>query len=186
MEIRRLALGALDDLESLFTCTPSSDHCRCMWFLKSVKAFHADGASGNWSDFVRLARSSDLPLGLLAYDGGAAVGWCAAGPRSRYTRAIATPTYRGRDPDEDGDVWLVPCFFIRPQSRGQGVTRRLLQGAVELARANGARAVEAFPYTDGRRRGGDVQVGFAPVFAELGFRSIRSPSSSRTVMRLTL
>jgi GNAT superfamily N-acetyltransferase len=184
--IRPLTIENMGHLDALFSCTPSSDHCRCMWFLKSVKAFHADGGLGNWRDLVGLAKSSELPLGLLAYNGDTPVGWCATGPRSRYIRATATPTYRGRDPDEDKAVWLVPCFFIHPAARGQGLTTKLLEAAVELARIRGASAIEAFPYTSAKRRGGDTQVGFASVFAALGFQTIRNPSPTRSLMRLNL
>jgi hypothetical protein len=55
-----------------------------------------------------------------------------------------------RDPAEDDDVWLVPCFFVRVGERGQGITSALLDAAVELAREHGATAVEGFPRSAGQ------------------------------------
>ena len=88
-----------------------------MWFIIPVKEYHAAGSEGNRASFSDLIVSSDNPVGLLAKLDDQPVGWCAVGPRSRYVRAIKTPTYKGRDPAEDDDVWLVPCVFVRDESR---------------------------------------------------------------------
>ena len=68
MDIRPLSADLLADFHRLFACSPTSDHCQCIWFIKSVRAFHADGKSGNSTDFARertevlLAPKDHVPL----------------------------------------------------------------------------------------------------------------------------
>jgi GNAT superfamily N-acetyltransferase len=186
--IKPLTPDRLDDLGRLFSTDPVAAGCWCMWFIIPVKDYHAAGGEGNRASFTKLAAESDLPMGLLACnDAGEPVGWCAVGPRSRYVRALKTPTYKGGAPEDDSPIWLVPCFFTREDIRGLGVTAALLEAAVELARQNGATALDGFPFSGAAKRSsGDVQVGFESLFASCGFRPIRTPSSSRIVMRRDL
>jgi hypothetical protein len=63
----------------------------------------------------------------------------------------------------------------------------MLEAAVQLAQEQGATAIEGFPFSgSGRRASGDVQVGTESVFSACGFSVIRTPSSSRVVMRREL
>ena len=179
-----LKVSRLDDLNQLFCSEAMPERCRCMWFLISVKAFHEPGPVGNRAQFEALVAASEVPMGLIAYQDDQSVGWCALGPRSRYARAIKTPTYKGRDPAKDESIWLTPCIFVRKKARKMGVARDLLAAAVQLAQAHGAQAIDAFPYSGTKRRSvAGSQVGFEPLFAEAGFEVIHTPSPSRVVMR---
>ena len=178
-----LSQERMADLATLFDSQKMTGGCWCMWWLIPVKAFHEAGAAGNKAAFQDLAQASEEPMGLLAYKDGKAVGWCAVGPRERYTRAIKTPTYRGADLAEE-DVWLAPCFYILPEVRGEGVATALLKAAVELAKQHGASALEGFPYEgDKRRSGGSIQVGVESLFNACGFERLRESSGSRVIMR---
>jgi GNAT superfamily N-acetyltransferase len=158
-----------------------------MWFLISVKEFHDNGTAVNRQLFSDLVETEKDPVGLLAYENKVPIAWCSVGPRSRYARAIKTPTFKGRNPDEDDDVWFIPCFYVRKENRKQGVTKQLLESAIVLAEQKGATAIEAFPFVSGKRRsGGGVQVGFEHMFLECNFEIIRTPSTSRLVMRREL
>jgi GNAT superfamily N-acetyltransferase len=177
----------IDDVAKLFGTDKVTEGCWCMWFIIPVKDFHAAGSEGNRASFCDLITRDELPPGLLAYQHGEPVGWCAVGPRSRYVRALKTPTYRESAPSGEPDVWLVPCFFIRKDARGAGVGRALLEAAVSHARENGAAAIEGFPFSGTKRRsGGDTQVGYEALFASCGFAATRTPSPSRVVMRREL
>ena len=155
-----------------------------MWFIIPVRKYHAAGGDGNRTSFCELIAASEQPLGLIAYLDREPVGWCAAGPRSRYARAIRTPTYKERDPDEDEDVWLLPCLFVREDARKSDLSEQLVRSAVRLAKEHGAVAIEAFPYTGRKRQSKETQVGFEAVFSKCGFAVIGRPSASRVVVRL--
>lgn len=187
LTVEPLTADRLVDVADLFGCDAILNGCWCMWHVIRVVDFHAAGTAGNRASFEELMRSSEDPLGVVAYDGPLAVGWCAAGPRSRYERAVKTPTMKGRDPAEDDAVWLVPCFFVRGSHRRQGVTTALLDAAVELARAQGATAIEGFPdAATVKSRSLRGAYGGEEQFAAAGFTAVRRPSSARALMRLDL
>jgi GNAT superfamily N-acetyltransferase len=186
MKIKPMSSDLIEDLGALFRAEKQTAGCWCMWFIIPVKEYHAAGSDGNRTSFSRLIASSEKPLGLIAYLNDEPAGWCAVGPRSRYVRAIRTPTYEGRDPDEDDDVWLLPCLVVRKEARKSGLSEQLVRSAVRLAKERGAVAVEAFPYSGPKRRSKETQVGFEAVFSRCGFAAIRRPSASRVVMRLEL
>ena len=43
------------------------------------------------------------------------------------------------------DVWSIACFYIRSGFRRQGMTTQLIKAAIEYARDNGAKVIEAYP-----------------------------------------
>lgn len=130
VEFKALEPADFEQLDALFSCSAASDLCRCMWFIKSVKSYHADGPAGNWTDFKGLAQDSDETLGLIATANGQAVAWCAVGPRHRYERGIRTPSFKGRDPKEDDSAWLLPCLFVHTSFRGKDLSSLLIEKAV--------------------------------------------------------
>ncbi|HEU4348045.1 MAG TPA: GNAT family N-acetyltransferase [Actinoplanes sp.] len=188
MDIHRLNSDRCGDLADLFETNATTRGCRCMWFLLSTKEVQAGWGDGNRDRFRARVAVSGTPYGVLAYADGTPVGWCAAGPRSRYARALRSPILKHtRDPDEDDSVWLVPCFFTRAGHRRRGVSSRLLTAAVAQARAHGAAAIEGFPLAgDGPYDRTDRYLGTEPLFAAHGFRVIARPSPRRVVMRLDL
>lgn len=185
MQIKPLDSDAIADLGRLLATDKGSAGCWCMWFIIRVKDYHAAGDGGNEAGFRALAASSRYPMGVVGYEDGELIGWCAVGPRSRYARAVTTPTYKGRDPAEDEAVWLVPCLFLRRDVRKSGLSESLVRAAVHLAQDSGAAAIEAFPHAGHQRRSSDPQVGYEPVFARCGFEVIGRPSPSRVLMRRT-
>ena len=183
--VRELTLGLVPDLETLFGTDPIPGGCWCMWHIVRVADFHSAGPHGNRAKFDELLAASPDPLGLIAYDDKEPVGWCAAGPRSRFIRALATPTLRGRDRDEDDVVWLVPCFFVRAGARRRGITSTLLEGAVSTAKKAGAIAIEGFPDAGGKHVERGAR-GSETVFASCGFMPVNRPSGARVIMRRDL
>ena len=159
-----------------------------MFFISSNKEAQAGWWGGNRVAFEELAATSRVPMGLLAYEDGIPVAWAAVGPRSRFQRAIGprNTMLKGRDPAEDDDVWFVPCFFVRVGHRRGGLTRALLDAAVELARQHGATAEEGFPLAADNPTKLDGYYGREHVFAESGFACIANPTPKRVVMRRNL
>lgn len=187
IETRPVTPERLDDLALLFGSDKTAEKCSCMWYVISVKEFHDGGAEQNRARFAQLAATEDAPMGVLAYVDGEPRGWCAAGPRERYARAIKTPTYRSKTEDPLTDVWLTPCLYVHPDARGTGMTAALLEAAVQLATDHGAEAVDGFPYTNAKRSlSAKTHVGFESTFADCGFEPLRTPSESRVVVRRRL
>jgi GNAT superfamily N-acetyltransferase len=188
LTIRPVTAERLDDLADLFGSNGTTRGCWCMYFIATRAEYSAGYGRGNRASFEAMAAESDTPVGLLAYRDGIPVGWCAAGPRSRYGRTIGPRTriLAGRDPAEDDTVWLVPCFFVRVGERGQGITSALLGEAVELARSCGAPAIEGFPRDAGQPPSPDDYLGREEVFAACGFQCIARPTPRRAVMRRDL
>jgi len=117
--------------------------------------------------FVRELCGQDPPPGVLAYDGEEVVGWAAVHPRSdtSFARNRRIPHI------DDLAVWSVWCIRVRPGHRGEGISHRLLAGAVDFARDNGAPAIEGYPVDN---RGAKVDltmayVGTRSLFERAGF-----------------
>lgn len=135
-----------------------------------------------------MASTDSAPMGVIASVRGEPVGWCACGPRSRYTAALRgrSRLLRERDRTEDDSVWLLPCTVVAAAYRGRGITSTLVRAAVALARQEGASAVEGWPLARSAQRPAEGFLGREEVFEELGFRCVARPSPHRAIMRLEL
>ena len=128
--------------------------------------------------------------GVLVYVDDVVAGWCSVAPRASYRRLLNSRTIPILD---DADVWPAVCFVVRTGFRKHGLMHRLLAGAVDHARANGAEVVEGYPVqTDGGRV--DVisgYVGSVDLFEAAGFERAapttgHSGGRQRWVMRKVL
>lgn len=187
IETKVITPKLLDDLNDLFCSNKFTKKCWCMWHIISVKEFHAGGAEQNQAQLTQLIKTEDSPIGILAYQDGEPKGWCAVGPRERYARAIKAPTYKKTPEDNYTNVWFVPCFLTHPDARGLGLSKTLLEAAIQLAKEHDVEAIDGFPFTsDKRRSSSQIHVGFEKTFLDCGFKAIFKPSDSRVVMRRVL
>jgi GNAT superfamily N-acetyltransferase len=134
----------------------------------------------NRSDFGELVEQGPPP-GLLALRNEVAVGWCALSPREALPaldRGLRTK------PLDDLPVWVIACLYVGKGHRRQGVSSALIAGAVDLARAAGAPAVEAFPL-DGSLSPSATGTGYASTFAAAGFVEVARRSPARPARRLS-
>ena len=137
----------------------------------------------NKHDLQQLTASGPPP-GLLAFDGGTAVGWCELAPRTDLGWLAHA---RHLQPVDDLPVWSIPCFYIRRTHRGQGVMGALIEAALPVAALAGAPAVEAYPVdtaVPGHTR--NLFTGTASAFARHGFRVVARRRPDRPVMRKSL
>jgi len=197
VEIRAVDAGCRDAVAELFTANGTVAGCGCMFFVLPDKEFSAGWHNRANRDRLLTDIAEEPPIALVAFDGGRAVGWLAAGPRQRYGRALRSPLLKSREAAEDGpvaslgdkstvSVWFLPCLFVRAGERRKGVAAELLAAAVEVARAHGAAAVEGFPYAGGEKRAtGEAYIGTEAMFAAAGFTVRARPSAKRVVMRVT-
>lgn len=189
VDTRPVGPDDLVDLARLFESQRNTRRCWCMAFCESRSQFAVGWLNGgNRQRFEAMAAASPVPMGILASVAGEPVGWCACGPRSRYVVAIGgrSSVLRNRVRAEDKSVWLLPCLFVGVGYRAQGVTYTLVRAAVELARREGASAIEGWPVTGSDRGSGDAFLGREKVFEDLGFSCVERPSPQRAIMRLEL
>mgnify|MGYP003531253788 FL=1 len=133
---------------------------------------------------------AERTIGVVAYLGDEPVGWCAVDRRGVYGRLRGSPVpWNGRaeDPD-DPDVWAIACVIVRPGFRHEGLTYPLVAGAVEHARAQGARVIEGDPMLTGGAKltWDELHVGPVGPFVAAGFEEVSRPTKRRVVMRLAL
>lgn len=181
------------DIEVLFAHIP----CWCQaWRLSSSeygrlpKGMLHDEHTAWRKEMLRRQLERPVPLGMLAYIGGEIVGWCGFGPRPDMERLVRSRTIPAVD---DRAVWAIVCFLVRTGYRRRGVARALLRGVIDLARARGAPALEAYPVDpEGKRISTSfAYVGTTAMFEREGFRRVLETSAysaglPRWLMRLEL
>ncbi|HEX2755789.1 MAG TPA: GNAT family N-acetyltransferase [Candidatus Limnocylindrales bacterium] len=82
-------------------------------------------------------------------------------------------------------VWSIVCFVVSRTVRGQGLTTRLLDAAMEYARAHGAPGLEAYPVDagDGRVPAALGYTGHLSTFLAAGFRVVHEIDSPQATVR---
>lgn len=171
-----------DDLAALFGEGGDPRTCWCMFWRVRSKDWSLTGADQSRDRLRRLVDEDRDPApGLLAYAGGRAVGWVSVGPREDYQR-IANSRVRPRI--DDTPVWSIVCFVVSRVVRGQGLTNRLLDAAMEYARAHGAPGLEAYPVAaDGRVPAAVGYTGLLSTFEAAGFRVVHEIDSPQSTVR---
>lgn len=166
---------------------PDANVCWCLAYRLPSKENRALVGPARGERVRQLTQEG--PLGVLAYDGDEVVGWAAVAPRAdtAFARNRKIPHV------DDLAVWSVWCIRVRPGHRGQGISHRLLRGAVEFARKRGAPAIEGYP-VDNKGEKVDLTmayVGTRRVFEQAGFVKVADTDSvvdgfPRVLMRLDL
>jgi GNAT superfamily N-acetyltransferase len=180
MTIRPLTPARWKDLEALFGARGACGGCWCMYWRLPRSTFEREKGDGNRRAFKKLVATGEPP-GLLAYDGGQPVGWCAIAPRTEYPKLART---RILQPVDDQPVWSVSCLFVARPYRRRGVSVRLLEAAADYARRRGGRIVEGYP-VEARGKVADpfVWTGLASAFRQAGFAEVARRSKTRPIMR---
>ncbi len=182
LTVRPLTPDLWPQFEGLFGPHGACQGCWCMyWRLGSE--FRRRPREKNKADFHAIVRKGPPP-GLLAFDGELAVGWCQLTPREDLPRISRSRYIR---PIDEVPVWSISCFYIRPGYRRRGVTRVLIESALDLARRSGVAVVEAYPVAaDGPRSSGSLYTGAAQTFARVGFKVVARRVPHRPIMRYEL
>ena len=181
IEIVPLTQDRLEDLRDLFDQGGDPKACQC--------AFWRVSGSG-WGDWTRernrpvleeLVDAGSAP-GLVAYADGRAVGWVSLGPRERFVRLERS---RIRPRLDDVPVWSIVCFVVSKAARRQGLSRRLLDAAVDFAHDQGAPAVEAYPVDAGGSKvaAATAYTGLLSTFIAAGFQVVHEINSPQATVR---
>jgi GNAT superfamily N-acetyltransferase len=174
------------DLETLFGKNGACAGCWCMFWRLSRADYKRQQGEGNKVVLRELTLGNQVP-GVLATVDGRPAGWCSVGPRETYAALERSRTLKRVD---DQPVWSIVCFFVaRPHRRG-GLMTELLRGAVEYARQQGARIVEAYPIdTQAPKLAGQKltplggYMGIASAFRALGFVEVGRASETQLILR---
>jgi GNAT superfamily N-acetyltransferase len=143
------------DLVELFN-RPIVRTCFCMYYRKTGEATGA--GSVNRQAMQALVRRGTVP-GLIGYEDGVPVAWVSLGPRDDFPKLRRSPIMK---PVDDRPVWSIVCFFVDRDTRGRGLAARMLDAAIDFARSQGARLIEAYPVDADAQRDPDSMFFGAP------------------------
>jgi GNAT superfamily N-acetyltransferase len=165
-------------LSELFAASACPCHCR-YWHFEGDKnawldrcAHHVERSRAEMAEALR-ARSEQM-RGVVACCGPRVVGWMKLCAAEAVPKLYEQRIYRGL-PCFGGDrsgILTVACFLVHPEFRRQHVAEALLTRGVELARAAGARAIEAFPRRAQGVSDGELWMGPIDLFERAGFAEV--------------
>jgi GNAT superfamily N-acetyltransferase len=172
------------DLETLFGPRGAIGGCWCMWWRLTRSEYDRQKGEGNRQAMHAIVASGEVP-GLLAYSGGRPVAWCSVAPRTAFPSLDRSRVLKRVD---DQPVWSIVCFFMARGFRRQGLSLRLIQAAVDYARSQGARIVEAYPIEPKKDDAPDFYAftGMASTFRKAGFVEVARRSETRPIMRYVM
>jgi GNAT superfamily N-acetyltransferase len=182
-EVRPLTEQTWADLEDLFALPGGSivRGCWCIYYRKvgqvGVGKSHAPS---NKTELRGLVGTGVVP-GLVGYADDQPVGWISLGPREDYRRLERSRVMRAVD---DTPVWSIVCTYVAKAYRGKGYQHKLLAGAIDYARDQGVRMLEAYPVDKPDRSHDDFMFfGSRGLYERAGFREVVRRSPTRVVMR---
>lgn len=184
IDIRPVTPSRWEDLVALFGPSGAYSGCWCMWFRQSAADFSAKAGAPNRRALKTLVDGRKVP-GLLAYVDSTPAGWISVAPRAQFTRVERSPISK---PIDDEPAWSIVCLFIAKAFRNQGLGHALVHGAVDFARREGARVIEAYPIDlEHKSRvvpAAELYVGTLALFEKAGFEVVERRKEARPIVRL--
>jgi len=181
--VRDLSPALWSALETLFGPRGACGGCWCMyWRLEK---------SERWEDLkgepakrrMRQLVAAGKAQGVIAFAGKEPVGWIAYGRRHDFPRLGRARTLACQD---TGDVWALPCFYVKAGWRDQGVATALLRHALGSLRRQGAKVAEGYPVNlkPGQRLpNAFAWTGTRSLFSDAGFELAGPGNTSKLRMR---
>jgi len=169
------------DLENLFGERGACGGCWCMvWRLPRSKWQQQLGEKNRMA-MKKIVEAGEVP-GILAYQDGKPIGWCAVAPRETF-QLLERSRIMGKV--DEKPVWSVVCFFVAKPFRQKGISVAMLKAAAKYAVEKGARIVEGYPVEPKKDRMPDVfaNTGLASAFRQAGFKEVLRRSETRPIMR---
>ena len=172
------------DFENLFGPRGAYGGCWCMWWRVTRKEFESCQGEKNRRSFRKIVDSGKV-TGLLGYINNQAVGWCSVAPREQFSSLERSHVLKRID---DKAVWSIVCFYIKKDHRGDGLTLKMIRGAIEYVRQRGGEIIEAYPTAVRSPNAPPVSIfmGIPEVYKQAGFREVARPSRSKRIMRLSV
>lgn len=139
IQIERVTEENWQKLVQLFSGSAECSACWCMNHRSSP-------SSCPTGDSAKAALQQDLitgeAFGLLAMVDNVPAGWCAVDP---VKTQVGHDYYPQSKQCESSSAWMIHCLYIDPNHRGAGLSKALINAAVDLAKAEGASELLAFP-----------------------------------------
>jgi GNAT superfamily N-acetyltransferase len=181
--VKDLSPALWPKLEELFGPRGACGGCWCM-FWRLEKGERWDDLKGapakrRFKSLVAAGRAR----GAIAFAGQEPVGWIAFGPRRDFPRLDRARTLACPDA---GNVWALPCFYIKAGWRDRGVATALLKHALKSLRRAGAKVAEGYPVNlkPGQRLpNAFAWTGTRSIFANAGFELAGPATTSKVRMR---
>jgi GNAT superfamily N-acetyltransferase len=180
LDIRPLTPQTWDALAALFREGGDPRGCWCQFWRLRARDMSVARVP-ELEARLRALSESEEPPGLVAFDPDAptrAIGWLSLGPRSAFEKIVHSKVIPTID---DRPVWSIVCFAVSSSARGRGISRALLERAIEYSRERGAKSLEAYPV---RLPGGEARVdssaaftGTLEMFEQNGFRVVADRAS---------
>lgn len=173
-----------DDFVALFSEHGVQNGCWCTYWRRTRHEYHHNFGERN-KQFMQQVIWERRPAGLLAYREGKPIGWISVAPRTEFASLERSTTLKRVD---DQPVWAIVCFFVSKPYRGQKMNQTLVRAAIAYAQANGAQAVEAYPFDTDRpnRLLPERYMGVLSTFQKTGFQRLPAAAGVRAVMRYTI
>ena len=146
--IKELTPGLVEDFLHFFDSIAFSDNpdwagCYCHFY-------HFEGNIEQWEnctkEYNRNATENlikkEIMTGLLAFVNSEPVGWCNVNSKDVYEK---TPIDSEPEDTLKGKIASVVCFLIAPAYRKKGVSRKLLNHAINMLKEKGYAWIEAYP-----------------------------------------
>lgn len=175
LSVRPLAPEHASALAALFEDAGS---CYCRWwhFEGDRHAWLGQCASspeGNRAAMLE-AVETGAERGVTAWRDERLIGWLKLSPASALPKLYEQRLYRGLHclTGDRAGVLCIGCLLVRATERRRGVARALVEGALALARREGARAVEAFPKGGGEQPDELLWTGGTQLYVDAGFQLI--------------
>ncbi len=182
LEVRPLTKARWKDVVELFNRPGASipRGCWCMYYRKTGGHGGVGPAAANKRALKSLVDRGYAP-GLIGYEDGRPVGWISLSPREDYPKLQRSPVMK---PVDEKPVWSIVCFFVDKKARGQGVSEKLLKGAMDYARSQGATLLEAYPVDKDEPSQPDFMwFGAKTMYDRAGFKEVARRKENRPVVR---
>jgi len=176
LEFHEVDAARWGDFERLFESRGGPKSCWCMVWRAGAKT--NKGVDRKFA--IRRYVSNETPIGLLGYSEGEPVAWCSIAPRQTY-RDLGGLNRAGELPEQ---VWSLACFFIRRDLRGGGLTKQIIEAAVQHAEKRGATVIEAYPVDPSSPS--YRFMGYVQTFVSAGFYEVGRAGTRRHVLRREL
>lgn len=169
----------------LFGDKGACGNCWCMYYRLSKAEFQEGKIEDGNKNSMKEIIWSGKPAGLLGILEGEPVAWCAFAPREDFIKLERSRVHKRID---DKEVWSIPCFFIDKKFRRSGISTLLLKGAIDYARNNGIKIIEAYPAIPTQEKIPDsfAWIGLYKSFERTGFVIADRKSKNRPMVRYYL